>query len=118
VVVQIDFRGTPKKKGRSWIVFHGERAEVCATYPGFEVDLFVEAEPRALIEWHLGRIEWGGCPPRRSDPGARTDVPRLLQPSEVADAVVGLVEEDTLAGRCLVMWCEKPPHLIDPARRE
>jgi hypothetical protein len=22
------------------------------------VDLFVEAEPRALAEWHLGRIEW------------------------------------------------------------
>jgi NAD(P)-dependent dehydrogenase (short-subunit alcohol dehydrogenase family) len=51
-------------------------------------------------------------------PPEEADVPRLLQPSEVADAVVGLVEDDTLAGRCLVMWCEEPPHLIDPGRRE
>jgi NAD(P)-dependent dehydrogenase (short-subunit alcohol dehydrogenase family) len=51
-------------------------------------------------------------------PPGEADVPRLLQPSEVADAVVGLVEDDTLAGRCLVMWCEEPPHLIDPSRRE
>jgi NAD(P)-dependent dehydrogenase (short-subunit alcohol dehydrogenase family) len=51
-------------------------------------------------------------------PPEQADVPRLLQPSEVADAVVGLVEDDTLAGRCLVMWCEEPPHLIDPGRRE
>jgi hypothetical protein len=41
-----------------------------------------------------------------------------LQPSEVADAVVGLVEDDTLAGRTLVMWCEERPHLIDAGRRE
>jgi NAD(P)-dependent dehydrogenase (short-subunit alcohol dehydrogenase family) len=51
-------------------------------------------------------------------PFEQADVPRLLQPLEVADAVVGLVEDDTLAGRCLVMWCEEPPHLIDPGRRE
>jgi NAD(P)-dependent dehydrogenase (short-subunit alcohol dehydrogenase family) len=51
-------------------------------------------------------------------PEERANVPRLLQPSEVADAVVGLVEDDTLAGRILVMWCEEPPHLIDAGRRE
>jgi NAD(P)-dependent dehydrogenase (short-subunit alcohol dehydrogenase family) len=51
-------------------------------------------------------------------PDERADVPRLLQPSEVADAVIGLVEDDTLPGRILVMWCEEPPHLIDPGRRE
>jgi NAD(P)-dependent dehydrogenase (short-subunit alcohol dehydrogenase family) len=51
-------------------------------------------------------------------PGERAKVPRLLQPSEVADAVVGLVEDEDLAGRTLVMWCEEPPHLIDPGRRE
>jgi len=51
-------------------------------------------------------------------PEERADVPRLLQPSEVADAVMSLVEDDTLAGRILVMWCGEPPHLIDPGRRE
>jgi NAD(P)-dependent dehydrogenase (short-subunit alcohol dehydrogenase family) len=48
----------------------------------------------------------------------RAEVPRLLQPPEVAEAVVGLVEDDTLAGRVMVMWCEEAPHLIDTARRE
>jgi NAD(P)-dependent dehydrogenase (short-subunit alcohol dehydrogenase family) len=48
----------------------------------------------------------------------QANVPRLLQPSEVADTVVGLVEDDTLAGRVLVMWCEETPHLIDAGRRE
>lgn len=58
VVVQFDFHGTPKKKARSWLIFDGERSEVCATHPGFEIDLFVEAEAKALIDWHLARIEW------------------------------------------------------------
>jgi len=58
VVVQFDFPGMPKKGSRLWVIFDGPRSEVCQTYPGFEVDLFVEAEPRALAEWHLGRIEW------------------------------------------------------------
>lgn len=48
----------------------------------------------------------------------RAEVPRLLQPSDVAEAVVRLVEDNTVAGRVLVMWCEEPPRLIDPARRE
>ncbi len=58
VVAQFDFRGLPKKGARLWTIFDGVRSEVCQTYPGFEVDLFVDAEPRALAEWHLGRIEW------------------------------------------------------------
>ncbi|MEX2624772.1 MAG: helix-turn-helix domain-containing protein [Acidimicrobiia bacterium] len=58
VVVQFDFPGMAKKGSRLWVIFDGPRSEVCQTYPGFEVDLFVEAEPRALAEWHLGRIEW------------------------------------------------------------
>ena len=49
---------------------------------------------------------------------ARANVPRLLKPSQVADAVIELVEDDTLAGRTLVMWCEEVPRLIDADRRE
>jgi NAD(P)-dependent dehydrogenase (short-subunit alcohol dehydrogenase family) len=45
----------------------------------------------------------------------RATVPRLLRPSQVADAVISLVEDDSLAGRVLVMWCEEPPHLVDPS---
>jgi NAD(P)-dependent dehydrogenase (short-subunit alcohol dehydrogenase family) len=51
-------------------------------------------------------------------PQEQASVPRLLQPAEVADAVVGLVEDDPLAGRVLMMWCEEAPSLMDPGRRE
>jgi DNA-binding HxlR family transcriptional regulator len=76
VVVQFDFRDLPKKKARAWMIFHGEHSEVCATYPGFEVDLYVEAEARALIEWHLGRIKWADA--------LRADRIRVHGPSKLA----------------------------------
>lgn len=79
VVVQFDFWGLPKKGARGWIIFDGEHSEVCQTYPGFEVDLFVEAEPRALIEWHLGRIEWVDA--------LRADRIRVHGPSRLARAL-------------------------------
>lgn len=79
VVVQFDFPGHPTKGARLWIIFDGERSEVCQTYPGFEVDLFVEAEPRALIEWHLGRIKWVDA--------LRADRIRVQGPSKLARAL-------------------------------
>jgi 3-oxoacyl-[acyl-carrier protein] reductase len=51
-------------------------------------------------------------------PREQASVPRLLQPSEVAEAVLGLVEDDAMAGRVLAMWCEEAPYFIDPGRRE
>ena len=58
VVVRFDFPGLTKKGGVLWIIFGVESAEVCRKDPSFEIDLYVEADPRALAEWHLGRIEW------------------------------------------------------------
>lgn len=58
VVVRFDFPGLPGKVKTMWVIFDGERSEICRKDPGFEPDLFVEADARALAEWHLGRIEW------------------------------------------------------------
>jgi DNA-binding HxlR family transcriptional regulator len=58
VVAHFRFPGLPRKGGELWVVFDGERSEVCRKDPGFEVELFLEAEPATLAEWHLGRIEW------------------------------------------------------------
>ena len=52
---------------------------MCATPPGFEVDLFVEAEAKALIEWHLGRIRWVDA--------LRADRIRVHGPSKLARAL-------------------------------
>jgi NAD(P)-dependent dehydrogenase (short-subunit alcohol dehydrogenase family) len=48
----------------------------------------------------------------------RSAVPVLLQPEEVADAVVAFIQDDELAGRITVLWCEEPPRMLDPDRRE
>ena len=37
---------------------------------------------------------------------------RLLEPAEVADAVAGLIGDDSLAGRTLVLWCGEEPRFI------
>jgi hypothetical protein len=58
VVVKFAFPDRPIKGGLLWVIFDGDRSEVCLHDPGFEIDLYVEAESRALAEWHLGRIEW------------------------------------------------------------
>jgi DNA-binding HxlR family transcriptional regulator len=58
VVVQFEFPDQPLSSRWFWLVFDGERSEVCRKDPGYEVDLVVEAESMALAEWHLGRVNW------------------------------------------------------------
>jgi hypothetical protein len=58
VVVRFEFPDQPLSRRWFWIVFDGERSEVCRKDPGFDVDLVVEAESMALAEWHLGRVTW------------------------------------------------------------
>jgi hypothetical protein len=59
VVVRFEFPDLASRGGTLWIVFDGERSEVCRQDPGFPESLFVTAESQALVEWHLGRLEWG-----------------------------------------------------------
>ncbi len=58
IVVRFDVRGWSGIGKALWIIFDGQRSEVCLTNPGYDEDLVVQADPRALAEWHLGRIEW------------------------------------------------------------
>ena len=58
VVVRFDVRAWTGTGKFLWVIFDGTESEVCLTNPGFEEDLVVDADPRALAEWHLGRIEW------------------------------------------------------------
>jgi NAD(P)-dependent dehydrogenase (short-subunit alcohol dehydrogenase family) len=37
---------------------------------------------------------------------------RLLEPDEVAAAAIGLVRDETLAGRVMVLWCGEEPRLL------
>lgn len=58
VVIRFEFADQPKPRRRLWLVVDGEASEVCRRYPGFDEDLVVRAESKALAEWHLGNIEW------------------------------------------------------------
>jgi DNA-binding HxlR family transcriptional regulator len=58
VVVRFDFPDRPRKADQLWMIFDGDRTEVCRTNPGFDEDLVVRAMSKALTEWHLGRITW------------------------------------------------------------
>ena len=58
VVVRFEVPDLTRKGGQMWMIFDGERSEVCRTNPGFDEDLVVTAKSRLLADWHLGRIEW------------------------------------------------------------
>jgi hypothetical protein len=47
VIARFQFPGLPRKDGELWIIFDGQRSEVCRKDPGFEVELYVQAEPAA-----------------------------------------------------------------------
>jgi DNA-binding HxlR family transcriptional regulator len=79
VVVRFDFLGVPGKVKTMWVIFDGERSEICRKDPGFEPDLFVEADARVLAEWHLGRIEWIDA--------LRNEQIRVFGPSSLARAL-------------------------------
>ena len=57
VVVRFQFREYPKR--RYWLVLSRREVDLCIIDPGFEVDLEVAAETRALAEICLGHLEVG-----------------------------------------------------------
>jgi NAD(P)-dependent dehydrogenase (short-subunit alcohol dehydrogenase family) len=48
----------------------------------------------------------------------RPPPPRLLEPAEVAEAALGLIQDDELAGRTLVLRCGEEPRLVADDRWE
>jgi DNA-binding HxlR family transcriptional regulator len=59
VVVRFDFKGVPAASRRSatfWLLLERPAADLCVSDPGFEVDLFVEADLGALIRVWLGEL--------------------------------------------------------------
>jgi DNA-binding HxlR family transcriptional regulator len=55
VTVRFDYRGVPARQRRTfWLVLERGEADVCVKDPGFEVDLFVDAELSAFTRVWLG----------------------------------------------------------------
>ena len=47
------------ERPRYWLLLQRPRAEVCATAPGFDVDLAVTTTSEWLAKWHTGAISLG-----------------------------------------------------------
>lgn len=54
VVVQFDFRGGPQRT--YWLLIEPTEASICLKHPGFDVELIVTADIRALYQVWLGRV--------------------------------------------------------------
>ena len=54
--VRFEFPGVPSNRRRYWIVFDRGEADLCAKDPGFEVDLYLSAKLRSLVEVWLGHV--------------------------------------------------------------
>jgi DNA-binding HxlR family transcriptional regulator len=57
VVVQFEFRN--ERKAMWWLVLDRPQVEFCPQHPGFDNDLQVLADTRALVEVYLGHLELG-----------------------------------------------------------
>ena len=58
VVVRFQFPGLPKKGGELWIIFHGERSEVCRRTPASSPTSSSRPSPPRWPSGTWGRIEW------------------------------------------------------------
>jgi len=57
VTVQFDYRGVPPRQRRSfWLVLQRDDVDVCTKDPGFEVQLFIDAELAAFTRVWLGDL--------------------------------------------------------------
>jgi hypothetical protein len=77
VVARFDFFG--KAKGVYWLVLERPEPSVCLTDPGFEVDLYVEADATALHDVLMGHQGWSDV--------FKSDLVRIQGPSTLARAM-------------------------------
>lgn len=54
VVIQFDFRGGAQR--RYWLLIEPTEASICLKHPGFDIDVIVTADIRALYQVWLGRV--------------------------------------------------------------
>ena len=60
-VVRFHLHGVAPPKQRYWLVFESDDVDICLRDPGHEVDLWVEAPMRALVEVWLGHRSLDGA---------------------------------------------------------
>ena len=62
VVIQLDLHGFVPRKSRAgtyWLVMQPKEVSLCLQHPGFDIDLFVDADVAALYRVWFGRLTFG-----------------------------------------------------------
>jgi DNA-binding HxlR family transcriptional regulator len=93
VVVQFDFRAVPKtarSPATFWLILERRDVDVCLKYPGFEIDLLVDADLAALTKAWMGDV-------RLAD-AMRSGLVRIDGPSALVRAFPGWLALSEFAG--------------------
>lgn len=61
VVVSFTFPDEKAGNRHYWLLVENGDAEVCYADPGGEIDIHVEAESTAFVEWHRGALSWSAA---------------------------------------------------------
>lgn len=56
LVVRFEFAGVPANRRRYWLVLDREDADLCTKDPGFEIDLYISAHVRDVVQVWLGHV--------------------------------------------------------------
>lgn len=78
VLVELEFRGAPRGKGRFWLHLKGDEVDLCLTPPHHDVALRVYTTPKALAEVWMGQVPFARA--------ARTGEIRVEGPRALARA--------------------------------
>lgn len=75
VTIEIEFLDRPPADRRFWLRLDRPRADLCTLDVGDEVDVWLAAETRPLVDWWLGSADWASVV---KHPATRLDGPRQL----------------------------------------
>ena len=105
VVIQFDFRGGSHR--RYWLLIEPAEASICLKHPGFDVDVIVTADIKALYQVWLGRVLLEDALRARQVrldgmPSDIQDFPRWFGQSRMAATVRAAMGTPSRGGRQLV----------------
>ncbi len=55
LTVRFDLTNVRAHERRFWVLLQQPEPEICVNHPGYDEDLVVQTDPRALVEWRLRR---------------------------------------------------------------
>ena len=61
VVIRFEFTGYTAKRLPAWLIIERPEGEVCLKHPGFEENLFIQADAKAFMDWYMGETTWANA---------------------------------------------------------